>query len=171
MGNFKSYNIYQTENSNLSIEKDLMEIINGLRDSLTIVTNQLNNISNENTYLSQKVSVLMDSSRVYYLEKQIDQSNLNKISRHLTRCLRYFYSKEYREALSEVDKAIEINPNLAIAYARRGSIYYKLGEFQRATMNWNIALKLDPEFVEIQEILLASKENRLQSAELNEEVN
>jgi len=93
------------------------------------------------------------------------------VSRHLTRCLRYFYSKEYREALSEVDKAIEINPNLAIAYARRGSIYYKLGEFQRATMNWNIALKLDPEFVEIQEILVASKENRLQSADLNEENN
>ena len=93
------------------------------------------------------------------------------MSRHLTRCLRYFYAKEYREALSEVDKAIEINPNLAIAYARRGSIYYKLGEFQRATMNWNIALKLDPEFVEIQEILVASKENRLQSAELNEDNN
>ena len=113
----------------------------------------------------------MDSSRIYYLEKQIDQSNLNKVSRHLTRCLRHFYAKEYREALAEVDKAIDINPNIAIAYARRGSIYYKLGEHQRATMNWNIALKLDPEFVEIQEILVASKENRLQSAELNEENN
>ena len=163
------YNIYQIKNPNLSIEDDLLIIIDELRDSLNIVTTQLNNISNENNYLSQKVSVLMDSSRVYYLEKQIDQSNLNKVSRHLTRCLRYFYSKEYREALSEVDKAIEINPNLAIAYARRGSIYYKLGEFQRATMNWNIALKLDPEFVEIQEILVASKENRLESAELNED--
>ena len=167
----KPYNIYQTVNSNLSIEENLINIIDELRDSLKIVTTQLNNISNENIYLSQKVSVLMDSSRVYYLEKQIDQSNWNKVSRHLTRCLRYFYSKEYREALSEVDKAIEINPNLAIAYARRGSIYYKLGEFQRATMNWNIALKLDPEFVEIQEILVASKENRLQSADLNEENN
>ena len=165
------HNIYQMESSNLAIEENLINIIDELRDSLKIVTTQLNNISNENTYLSQKVSVLMDSSRVYYLEKQIDQSNLNKISRHLTRCLRHFYSKEYREALSEVDKAIEINPNLAIAYARRGSIYYKLGEFQRATMNWNIALKLDPEFVEIQEILVASKENRLQSADLNEENN
>ena len=169
--NSNPYNIYQIENPNLSIEDDLLMLIDELRDSLNIVTTQLNNISNENNYLSQKVSVLMDSSRVYYLEKQIDQSNLNKVSRHLTRCLRYFYAKEYREALSEVDKAIEINPNLAIAYARRGSIYYKLGEFQRATMNWNIALKLDPEFVEIQEILVASKENRLQSAELNEDNN
>ena len=166
-----SYNLYQTKNPNLNIEENLLGIIEELRDSLKIITTQLNNIANENTYLSQKVSVLMDSSRVYYLEKQIDQSNLNKISRHLTRCLRYFYSKEYREALSEVDKAIEINPNLAIAYARKGSIYYKLGEIQRATMNWNIALKLDPEFVEIQEILVASKENRLQSADLNDENN
>ena len=35
-------------------------------------------------------------------------------------------------------------------------------------MNWNIALKLDPEFQEIQELLLASKEERLQSAELRD---
>ena len=163
---------FQEQKNNMSeVEKNLTDIIYSLRDSLNIATNQLNSILNENTYLSQKVSVLMDSSRVYHLERQIDQSNLNKVSRHLTRCLRYFYSKEYREALAEADKAIEINPSIAIAYARKGSIYYKLGEYQRATMNWNIALKLDPEFIEIQEILLASKENRLQSAELNEENN
>ena len=88
------------------------------------------------------------------------------MARHLTRCLRHFYQQEYRDALTEIDRAIDLNPNIALAYARRGSIYYKLGDLQRATMNWNIALKLDPEFKEIQELLLAYKEERLHSAEL-----
>ena len=69
-------------------------------------------------------------------------------------------------ALTEIDKVIEINPNIALAYARRGSIYYRLADFQRATMNWNIALKLDPEFKEIQDLLRASKENRLSLTEM-----
>ena len=67
-----------------------------------------------------------------------------------------------------IDKAIDLNPNIALAYARRGSIYYKLGDLQRATMNWNIALKLDPEFEEIQELLLAYKEERLNSTQLKD---
>ena len=110
--------------------------------------------------------MFMDSTRVFYLKEQANQSLTNRVARHLTRCLRHFYQEEYRKALDEIDKAIELNPNIALAYARRGSIYYKLGDFQRATMNWNIALKLDPEFEEIQELLLASKEERLNSATL-----
>ena len=63
--------------------------------------------------------------------------------------------------MSEVNFAIELNPNLAIAYGRRGSIYYRLGDSRRATLNWNVALQLDPEFTEIYDMLQASDENRL----------
>ena len=58
----------------------------------------------------------MDSTRVFHLKEQANQSITNRVARHLTRCLRYFYAKEYREALSEVDKAIEINPSYEAAY-------------------------------------------------------
>ena len=147
-------------------DKEMGELIFTLRDSVRISLNEVENLSDQNLFLKQKLAILMDSTRVYYLEKQIDQANINTIMRHVSRSLRYFYNGEYRESLSEIDKAIEINPNIALAYARRGSIYYKLGDFQRATMNWNIALKLDPKFTEIQELLRASKDSRLSSAEL-----
>ena len=75
-------------------------------------------------------------------------------------------ASNYNQALTEIDKAIEVNPNIALVYARRGSIYYRLGDFQRATINWNIALKLDPEFTEIQDLLRASKDNRLSSSKM-----
>ena len=105
------------------------------------------------------MSILMDSTRVFHLERQVDRANNNIIMRHISRSLRYFYAEEYREALTEIDKAIEVNPNVALAYARRGSVYYRLGDFQRATMNWNIALKLDPEYDEVRSVLLDVKDN------------
>ena len=149
-----------------SEDKDVGSLINSLRDSIVVAFHENKNLYNENLLLQQKMAILMDSTRVFHLERQIDSANNNIIMRHISRSLRYFYAEEYREALTEVDKAIEVNPNIALAYARRGSIYYRLGDFQRATMNWNIALKLDPEFTEIQDLLRASKDNRLSPSEM-----
>ena len=139
-----------------------------LEDSLNLMNNENTLLSDNNLLLKHKVAIFMDSTRVFSLKEQANHSINNRVARHLTRCLRHFYQEDYRDALVEIDKAIDLNPNIALAYARRGSIYYKLGDLQRATMNWNIALKLDPEFEEIQELLLASKEERLQSAELKD---
>jgi len=147
-------------------ERDTAALMVMLRDSIRIAGSELKNVSDHNLLLKQKLAILMDSTRVFHLEKQIERSNLNKIMRHVSRSLRHFYAADYRQALAEIDIAIKINPNVALSYARRGSIYYKLGDFQRATMNWNIALKLDPEFTEIQELLKASKDNRLSAVEM-----
>jgi tetratricopeptide (TPR) repeat protein len=86
--------------------------------------------------------------------------------RHLSSSLQNYYEENYRDALQEVEMAIQLNPDLAIAYARRGSIYFKLGDVQRATINWNLALKLDPEYDDVRNILRALKENRLKTTSL-----
>ena len=86
--------------------------------------------------------------------------------RHLSRSLRFFYDERYKDALSEINASIELSPNLAIAYGRRGSIYYKLGDKRRAILNWNIALQLDPEFIEIYDILKAVNKDNLSSTEI-----
>ena len=75
-------------------------------------------------------------------------------------------------ALQEVELALHLNPELAVAFARRGSIYFKLGDEQKAIINWNLALKLDPEYEEVRTILQALHENRLKSAtNLNDDQN
>ena len=149
-------------------ELDLLKQIAILEDSLKLMNNENTLLSDNNLLLTHKVAIFMDSTRVFSLKEQANQAINNKVARYLTRCLRHFYQEEYRDALIAIDKAIDLNPNIALAYARRGSIYYKLGDLQRATMNWNIALKLDPEFEEIQELLLASKDERLKSAKLKD---
>jgi len=138
-----------------------------LRDSLRISRFEVDNMHDQLAMRDQRNVVMEDSMRSMQLSIEMIKSNMNYTMRHLSASLRHFYEDNYREALQEVEMAIQLNPNLAIAYARRGSIYYKLGDTQRATINWNLALKLDPEYDDVRNILRALKENRLKTTSLN----
>ena len=41
-------------------------------------------------------------------------------------------------------------------------------DIKRATINWNIALKLDPEYVEVRNILIAIKDHTIELQQLPE---
>ena len=134
-----------------------------LRDSLRVYETEIKYLTSQVALLRQKTSVLEDSVRSVKLAKHAMDQNINLALKHLSRSLRYFYAGDFREALQEVEAAIDLNPNLALAYARRGSIYYKLSDIDRATLNWNLALRIDPEYDDVRNILRAMYENRLRS--------
>ena len=92
-----------------------------------------------------------------YLKHRISRSELNIAMKHLSQSLQYFYLEDYLSALKQVEEVISRFPSLAIAYARKGTIYYQMGDLQSATLNWNLALKHDPEYVEVQNMLLGVK--------------
>ena len=140
-----------------------------LRDSMSLMNNEMRNLLVRLSAMEQNTKFLSDSLSSIKLETNVSEKNMNEALRHLSRSLRYFYAGDYREALKEVDLALELNPNLALAYARRGSIYYKLGDVQRATINWNLALRLDPEYTDVRNILKALHENKLKSENLEGE--
>ena len=160
----------KTDTSILYYDPICTNVVETLRDSIKMSQNTISNLNDYNQMLQHTEVILIDSTRKNLLKEQVNQSNQNKAMRHLSRSLRYFYDEEYRVALSEVNLAIELNPNLAIAYGRRGSIYYKLGDVRRATLNWNVALQLDPEFTEIYEMLQAAEENRLTPVEISKNI-
>jgi len=137
------------------------EEIQDLRDSLNFAAQHVETLNDLAMMLRQRVTVLQDSVQIVKTERFALEQNINAALKHLSRSLRYFYATQYRSALEEVETAIEFNPNLALAYARRGSIFYKLGDTERAVMNWNVALQLDPEYDDIRNILRAMGENRL----------
>ena len=143
--------------------------VSSLRDSLRVSDHELRNLATQIAQLKQKNISLEDSVKTMMLVRNKSQKNINRAMRHLSRSLRYFYSGDYREALQEVETALELNPNLALAYARRGSIYYKLGDAQRATINWNLALQMDPEYDDVRNILKALHENRLKTTSFSRE--
>ena len=156
----------ETDSSILYYDPICTDVVETLRDSIKVSKNMFDNLNDYNNMLQHNEAVLTDSTRKNLLREQVGQSNQNKAMRHLSRSLRFFYDEQFRNALSEVNSAIELNPHLAIAYGRRGSIYYKLGDNRRATLNWNVALQLDPEFTEIYDMLQAADENRLIPVEI-----
>ncbi len=156
----------ETDSSILYYDPICTDVVETLRDSIKVSMYMIENLNAYKNMLQHKEAVLVDSTRKTLLREQVSQSNQNKAMRNLSRSLRFFYEEQYRNALSEVNSAIELNPALAIAYGRRGSIYYKLGDMRRATLNWNVALQLDPEFTEIYDILQAADENRLTPVEI-----
>ena len=156
----------ETDSSILYYDPICTDVVETLRDSIKVGKYMIDNLNDYNNMLQHNEAVLVDSTRKNFLREQVSQSNQNKAMRHLSRSLRFFYDEQFRNALSEVNFAIELNPNLAIAYGRRGSIYYKLGDNRRATLNWNVALQLDPEFTEIYDMLQAADENRLKPIEI-----
>ena len=144
-------------------------IITLLRDSLRIAQFESKNLFAQLAQKDQQGFSLTDSVRNMTLRLEMMKSNLNTTMRHLTISWQHFFEENYREALQEIEMAIQLNPDLAIAYARRGSIYYKLGDTQRATINWNLALKLDSEYDDVRNILRALKENRLNATSFSQQ--
>ncbi len=139
-----------------------------LRDSVRMASFEINNLHGQVAMLEQQRVFLADSARSMQLRIQMMKSNMNYTMRHLSASQNHFWKGNYRDALQEVEMAIQLNPDLAIAYARRGSIYFRLGDIQRATINWNLALKLDPEYDDVRNILRALKENRLKTTSLKQ---
>jgi tetratricopeptide (TPR) repeat protein len=135
-----------------------------LRDSLRMTATEIEHLNRMVDQLEQRNQVLEDSVASLQLARHVSDAQINQALKHLSRSLRLFYNEEYEDALIEINEALEFNPNLALAYARRGSIYYKLNQIDRATINWNIALQIDPGYDEVRNILRALNENRLRSA-------
>ncbi len=54
-----------------------------------------------------------------------------------------FYLGEYRDALAEVDKTLEIQET-ADAYALKGTIFFMMENPTAARANWNRAVQMDP---------------------------
>jgi tetratricopeptide (TPR) repeat protein len=53
------------------------------------------------------------------------------------------HKKEYRSAINDFSKVIQLAPNYAAPYFSRGLAYYKLGEFERAINDYNEVIRID----------------------------
>ena len=137
----------------ININKDFV----ALNDSIKIREQEAEHYALTNTAKDYEIKTLQDSINMQYLKQRISKSELNIAIKHLSQSLEYYYSGEYILAIEEINQTIRSFPSLAIAYARKGSIYYQLGDLRQATINWNLALKHDPEYLEVQQMLLSIK--------------
>ena len=71
-----------------------------------------------------------------------------KAAIHNNHGLAYQDEGDYDHAIEAFTKAIELNPNYAVAYNNRGLVYNNIGEFDRAIADYTKAIELKPDFVE-----------------------
>ncbi len=69
---------------------------------------------------------------------------------HITNATKYYYSSDFEKAIDECNKAIRLAPDMALAYIKLGSIYYRQGKADLAMKNWKIAKRLDPKNPELE---------------------
>ncbi|HEX6107778.1 MAG TPA: tetratricopeptide repeat protein [Ktedonobacteraceae bacterium] len=62
------------------------------------------------------------------------------------RGLTYYDLKEYPKAITDYDRATQLNPQYTAAYHNRGVAYYGLKEYQKEIADYDRALQLDPNF-------------------------
>jgi len=87
---------------------------------------------------------------VEWFTKSLDQldepiSALNQIYIYLFRGSSYSSLKDFDQAIADYDKAIELDPKLAISYKKRGMAYANKGDYDRAIAEYTKAITLKPD--------------------------
>jgi tetratricopeptide (TPR) repeat protein len=65
---------------------------------------------------------------------------------YLDRGFIYSQKGQYDKAISDYNKALEINPNYVEAYNNRANIYYKQGQYDKAISDYNKAIEINTSF-------------------------
>ncbi len=73
-----------------------------------------------------------------------NDSRVAVASMHYSRGNAYLDANDLDSAISEYNKAIELDPNSADAYANRGLVYFKRSLFDQAILDFTAAIAIDP---------------------------
>jgi len=108
--------------------------------------------------LTSDIQDIVDTSKVRKKQDRQgtytkEDADYNKALYSLQEAQRLFSERRYQQALAEINKSVAAAPNMALAYAVRGSIYYMLRQFPEAKLSWEKALELDPSMDNVRAIL------------------
>lgn len=79
-----------------------------------------------------------------------EQPALSSAQEYLQRSYTHYINHDYEAQLDDLNKAIEMDPNLAEAYSQRGNLYSQnlpksFGGYEKAVADWSRCLELKPE--------------------------
>jgi tetratricopeptide (TPR) repeat protein len=107
--------------------------------NLTLSTPVLQQLVIENCPLLQRINTGSQEQQVLRLENAIAYHHL--ISQGVAKIsARYF-----AEAIADLDAAVRLNPEMAVAYYHRGSVKINLGHFAAAQVDFNEAIRINPD--------------------------
>ena len=77
-------------------------------------------------------------------DEEISTVNTTVGLKHIQDGMTFYYNGEYRKAQKSYKLAVKFFPESAMVHERLGSIYFKLGEFDKAKIQWEKANILSP---------------------------
>ncbi|MBE9072426.1 tetratricopeptide repeat protein [Microcystis sp. LEGE 08355] len=116
--------------------------------ALTVINQAISLVPNNPNSYNEKYGVLDKLKRYDEGLAAINQA-INLAPRaawYYNRGVLYYNQQKYDLALSDWNKAIELNPNFAGAYYNRGLLYYNQQKYDLALSDWNKAIELNPNF-------------------------
>jgi tetratricopeptide (TPR) repeat protein/S1-C subfamily serine protease len=118
--------------------------------ALTVINQAISLVPNNSNHYNEKWLVLYELKRYDEGLAAINQA-INLAPRagwYVNRGSLYYNQKKYELASDDYNKAIELNPNLAMAYNNRGGIYYNQQKYELALADFNKAIELDSKLAE-----------------------
>ncbi|GCL45813.1 serine protease [Microcystis aeruginosa] len=118
--------------------------------ALTVINQAISLVPNNPNSYNEKYAVLSELKRYDEGLAAINQA-INLAPRaawYFNRGNLYYNQQKYDLALSDYNKAININPNYAKAYLNRGNLYINQQKYDLALSDYNQAIKINSDFAE-----------------------
>ncbi len=109
--------------------------------------------------VERETGALQSEINSYYSRGQLTESNALSAFDYINLSAEYFYANEYYEAMVACRMALDIEPNMYVALAQLGSVYYMMEYYDDAVAMYEKALEINPEATDIQ-VLLADLKAR-----------
>ncbi|MGZ3592372.1 MAG: tetratricopeptide repeat protein [Syntrophales bacterium] len=101
-------------------------------------------------------ALICDKLATYYLKNGSVEKSISALTEainiypetesYLKRGNAYIRLGNYKQAISDYDRAIEINPNYVKAYINRGNTYINLGNYKQAISDYDRAIEINPNY-------------------------
>lgn len=162
----ESSNIEIVENNLLKFTVTIAALVDDLNeaDLKSMMQNRqsLEELTKKNKEIQEKYDALKKEMEKY--SRDYDKANDNQkaeikknVARNsenfsavetMERGNRFYFDKDYSQALMAYEDTIKLNPTWAEAYNNRGIVKYELGQFSSAIEDYTTAIKLKPNFMD-----------------------
>ena len=103
--------------------------------------------------VERETGTLHNEINSYHSRGQLTESSALTAFDYINLSAEYFYANEYYEAMVACKMALEIEPNMFVALAQLGSVYYMMDYYEDAIVMYEKALEINPEATDIQIVL------------------